>query len=146
MEYEDMKIKRNVYEEILSLQRVLPPETGGILGSKDGVIVASCFDAGIQSKKMCSYIPDTDKLNSVIKQWQQKNVLFMGIYHTHFFNVDTLSNGDVEYIEKIFYSMPSVIDHLYFPLVVMPNKKIVCYVAKLVSKKLAIEKDDLEII
>jgi hypothetical protein len=30
--------------------------------------------------------------------------------------------------------------------VVMPNKKIVCYVAKLVSKKLAIEKDDLEII
>lgn len=52
----------------------------------------------------------------------------MGIYHTHFWNVDvdTLSENDKEYIKKIMDNMPEEIGQLYFPLVLMPKREVIC--------------------
>lgn len=141
-----MKIRQQLYNQIISTPRNMPPETGGMLGGHNGIVSAICFDEGMQSEKMCSYIPDTKKLNTVIKEWQQTNILFMGFYHTHFYDVGTLSDGDKSYIERILRNMPAEIEYLYFPLVIMPMRKMICYIAKLITGKLAIEKDDLIIV
>ena len=54
----------------------------------------------------------------------------MGLYHIHFNDVKSLSAGDVRYINEIMYSMPAEIDKLYFPLVILPSKEMICYSAK----------------
>ena len=142
-----MKILQKTYDQIIFESRKIPYETGGILGGANGVITISQFDDGLPSTRMCSYIPNTRKLNLTIKKWQQSNITFMGIYHTHFWNVETLSVNDEAYINKIMYCMPGVIEQLYFPLVVMPNPKLVSYTAKKVSGELVeIKRDKINII
>mgnify|MGYP001624113892 CR=1 FL=1 len=53
-----MKIKQEIYNEILYYQRTVPPETGGILGGCNGIICANHFDEGLLSKRKCSYVPN----------------------------------------------------------------------------------------
>ena len=52
--------------------------------------------------------------------------------------METLSAGDREYIIKIMNSMPDAITKLYFPLVVMPQRKIIAYTAEKGKGKLKI--------
>ena len=71
----------------------------------------------------------------------------MGIFHVHFFCVDTLSEGDIKYMERIMHAMPETIRKLYFPLVVQPHTKCVPYVAyKEKEGKILIRQDELEIL
>lgn len=141
-----MKIEQVIYEQILRNQKVMPPETGGILGGYKNIICANQFDEGVQTERKCSYTPNTKMLNEIIRKWHKNNIIFMGIYHTHFFDVGTLSEGDKKYIKTILKSMPEIIEQLYFPLVIMPKRKMICYVAELKSGKLIIKKDELEIV
>lgn len=136
-----MLINNNVYKEIISNQREIPPETGGILGGTKGRITIAVHDIGIQSEKKCSYTPNVEKMNQIIAEWKEKNIDFMGIYHSHFFGVDTLSEGDRKYIECIMKSMPKSINILYFPIIVMPQKVMVCYRAILNEERFTIEID-----
>ncbi len=140
-----MVIAKDVYERIVNRQTNAPPETGGILGGSSGVITNEHFDPGMQSERMCSYIPNVKTLNDVIKQWQQEGVLFMGIYHTHFWGVSTLSCGDTSYMERILRCMPSQIAYLYFPILVMPDRELVCYKASIKEDKLAVETESIRI-
>lgn len=128
---------------ILDSQNTSPPETGGILGGEDGIITAEYFDRGIQNERMCSYIPNIKRLNKVIKQWQMENINFMGIYHTHFWSVETLSEADKRYISRILENMPPELKKLYFPIVVMPDKKIICYSTEQIQGKLVITREKL---
>lgn len=109
----------------------LPPETGGILGSTDGIRidrVVMDLPRGDQLK-MCAYFPNVAFLNQTIAQWLANGVSFMGIFHTHFFGVKTLSFGDRKYINEIMKAMPSAVDTLYFPLFVLPEREMICYKA-----------------
>ena len=66
-EWENMKIEINVYRKIIfSIQDTLP-ETGGVIGGKEGVISAVEFDSGIQTDKQCSYSPNVEYLNTVLR-------------------------------------------------------------------------------
>lgn len=141
-----MKISREIYNQIINMQRRVPPETGGILGEHKGIITVSYFDKGLESGKMCSYVPDIKRLNGVIKEWQQKNILFRGIYHTHFGSVSTFSQADKIYMEKILINMPDEIEQLYFPLVLMPERQMICYIAKIEFGKLIVAKEHMVII
>ena len=96
-------------------QNTCPPETGGILGGQNEIITVEHFDRGMQTDRMCSYIPNIKELNDVIKQWQMKTISFIGIYHTHFWSVETLSEADKRYIDKILENMPLEFKRLYFP-------------------------------
>ncbi len=137
-----MNINNCVYNEIINTTKSLPPETGGLLGGRNNTVTKVLRDDGLPSDKKCSYYPDITLFNRTIEEWQSKDIDFMGIYHTHYWGVDTLSEGDKIYIEKIMRNMPEEVDHLYFPILVMPDKKLVCYVAKkAISGTMVIETD-----
>lgn len=113
-----MKIQQSLYQEIISCFSPAPPEAGGIIGMKDGTICAFCFDEGIPNLDRASYIPDVEQLNEIIEQWQREGIRFCGIVHSHPFGQDSLSSGDLDYIQRILHAVPQQIDSLYFPVVV----------------------------
>ena len=71
-----MRIYKQVYEDIVLSVKDIPPESGGILGEKDGVIQFVEYDEGKKDRKKCSYSPNVEKLNLVIQDWQKKEIQF----------------------------------------------------------------------
>ena len=55
---------------------------------------------------------------------------FLGIFHTHYYGVKTLSDADKDYMRRIMNSMPESIKILYFPVFVFPNNEMVLYAIK----------------
>lgn len=119
-------------------------EIGGIIGSKyENIVTDYVIDYGIKDDNcICSYYPNTEYLNKQISIWQEHNISFMGIFHIHFAKEGTLSENDKEYINCIMEAMPSSIDKLYFPIVLLPEKIIVPYRAERYGKK-NIKKDEI---
>ena len=136
-----MIINKNTYDELLHSIKPYPPETGGILGGKNKVVSEFFLDDGIPSQRICSYYPAVKALNKKIKEWQLRNIDFLGMFHLHFYDVDTLSKGDREYILKIMKHMPQKIDELFFPIIVLPKYEMVSYAAKKISGEYFITKD-----
>lgn len=140
-----MKIYNKVLNEILNHISPEPPETGGIIGGKEGIICCWEYDMGY-SEEACAYRPNVNLLNEVIAVWINKGYDFMGILHVHFGGSKLLSNGDKRYIEKIMKAMPSSIERLYFPIVLQPEKQVVSYVAyKNSMGEVLIVEDEIEI-
>lgn len=137
-----MRIKSKLYNLILDAMPDTPPEIGGIIGGKNGIITACQLDNGIASGG-CSYRPDVNKLNMVIEKWEAEGIKFYGLLHTHFFDVKTLSEGDIHYIKIIMEAMPDIVKELYFPIVVMPSKQMVLYKA-VKGEKIIINKENVE--
>lgn len=140
-----MTIQKNTYEQIIKVLPEHPPEFGGLLGGKDSIICATELDYGIPGE-MCGYAPDVYRLNNVIKKWRQEGIYFMGIFHTHFFHVRTLSEPDKKYIIEILNSMPERITMLYFPVAVLPEREIVPYIAVRQNPDVLIQEDKLIIL
>jgi hypothetical protein len=135
-------VEERVYRLITESAKESDTEIGGILGGDGHVINRCCIDKGKGVKCKCSYIPDVIYLNRVIADWAKDNIMFMGIYHTHFFNVATLSDGDISYIEKIVNAMPDYIEKVYFPVISLPELIFTVYVARKLPGKISIEKVD----
>ena len=124
-----MRMCREIFDEIVNVAIDAPPEIGGIIGGDNNVVKTHYMDMGVSSLKACSYTPNVSLLNGIISEWSVEGIQFMGIYHTHFFEVRTLSEGDIRYIRNILLGMPDEIDSLYFPLVVFPSRTMVCFQA-----------------
>lgn len=141
-----VKIYNDILNEIIKQMPIVPPEAGGIIGGKDGQVCCWEYDKGY-SEKGCSYSPNVNFLNKVIEEWIDKGYDFMGIFHVHFGGSKSLSDGDKNYIEKIMKAMPSVIEKLYFPIVVQPEKQLISYVVHQDSLgKIVVDTDVVEII
>ena len=127
-----MKVKKSVLDKINSNILDMPPEIGGIIGSHDSNLVDEIVIDQLNQANVrpCSYYPNVDFLNQTIEGWQENNINFMGVFHTHFVGVKTLSCGDKKYIDAIMKSMPPYIEYLYFPIFVLPDRELVCYKAK----------------
>ena len=138
-----MKIYKKLYGYILNNVSKKPPESGGILGKKNGIVCNVYFDKGIITEKMCSYEPNVELLNNIIEKWQQENIDFCGIFHTHFYGVKTLSDGDKEYINRIITAMPENINKLYFPIVLPEYNEMVNYMARKKNQTVIINKSDI---
>lgn len=121
-----MRIKRSVYRALCKTLTALPPERGGILGMKDGVVCIYYLDDGPVPTDRYAYVPDVPKLNTVMHRWQQQGIQFAGIFHSHPNPQTWLSIADREYIQKIMQAMPGSISRLHFPLIV-PNIGMVGY-------------------
>ena len=141
-----MKIAQEVWEKIFSDIGETPPEVGGILGMSKDVVDSLFIDCGVPMNKLCSYTPDVTLLNHMIDIWQQKEIRFVGIFHSHYFGVKSLSEGDKKYIKLIMNSMPSDINSLYFPVAVMPDKELVVYKAYRCERGLELIKEQVEIL
>ena len=120
-----MIISRKIYEEMIRLPMV-PPEIGGILGEKEGIICYSFLDQTTQSAERAIYCPNTQILNHVINEWNEKQIRFAGFFHTHLPEQIKLSNADRGYIDKIVEAFSETCEHLYFPIVI-PGIKVLSY-------------------
>ena len=139
-----MKILRSVYEVIIDSVPKHMPETGGMLGGQDGTITTVVFDDGkTDDFRRCHYTPNVTKLNSCLLDWGKNGIEFFGLFHTHFYGVASLSDGDAAYIKEIIKAMPQSKKKLYFPIVVLPDKKIISYQCCMNGESLSIEEDPL---
>lgn len=142
-----MLIRDSVLQDILKCADTKPPESGGIIGiNNNGIVCDYYHDFGIKTDRMCRYAPNTVVLNQVIASWKEMMIRIGGLYHTHYFGVSTLSKNDMNYISKILMSMPSNVNFLYFPLVVVPQYEMVPYIAKRENGAIRIELDNLIIV
>lgn len=141
-----LKIVKEVTGAMLANMPSAPPEIGGIFGGSDECVTEFFLDRGKMTNKGCGYVPDTERLNAVISDWEKRQVNLLGIFHTHFISVETLSVGDISYIERIMKSMPQRVRVLYFPIIVLPEKHIVPYIAKREGSNVLISRQELIII
>lgn len=143
-----MDIYIDVYKRIVNSVPDIPPEIGGILGKSNNIVSHVKFDKGLTyaGKRQCAYIPNTELLNRYIDEWERKHIDFCGIFHTHFFGVDTLSNGDKKYIKKIMNALPMGIFSLYFPIVVLPEHTIKVYVAYKTNQSIKILGEEIKVV
>lgn len=140
-----MNIRERVYWIMLTICSSKKTEIGGILGGENKVIKHLYFDVNRKSS-ISNYSPDTKLLNCVISDWQNHNIEFCGIFHSHLDISEHLSPADGKYIKEIMLSMPDEIECLYFPLVLPKCGKIISYKAIRQNSKVNIIRDDVEII
>ena len=139
-----MKIKHKTYKEILTHYTSAPPERGGILGKKDGIIVDYIHDNTCPILNRAIYVPDKEFLNKCIEEWAKKDIEFCGIVHSHPDGQDTLSGGDMEYI-KALYEVNSQLKNSYFPLV-LNGRELKVYSVERNGEGISAKPDLLEII
>lgn len=142
-----MKITQKVLDTIFENIDMTPPEMGGILGtSGNNDIDYVRIDPGVETDKCCSYAPDVKVLNQTIRNWKNMGVEFKGIFHSHYYGVRSLSEGDKKYISVIMGCMPLMVNSLYFPIALMPNKELVIYKAYRYKDTVKIIHEDLQVI
>lgn len=69
---------KNIYRQIMNTIGSIPPESGGILGEREGVLCAYYYDTG-GTCNGGTYRPDIICINRVIEKWSQKSIQFTGI-------------------------------------------------------------------
>ena len=110
-----LPITRQCNAAIVSTIAALPPETGGILGSADGIAVTDfVFDGGAESSSEF-YVPDAAFLNREIARWRREDIRFFGMAHSHLRGRKKLSYSDIEYARRVMESM--ALEKLYMLLV-----------------------------
>lgn len=140
-----MKILRQVLNDLLHSVPCAPPETGGILGGKFGVISTYVVDYGQDMiDNYGHYSPDVKKLNRIVSNWAKRDIELYGIFHSHFPGGDQLSLGDKNYITKIMLAMPVDVNRLFFPIV-LPTQ-IIGYQASRYGSQIPICRVDIKIL
>lgn len=136
-----MKIKNDIVIKLLLLPEA-PPERGGLIGGKNGVVTEFFLDESVGSTTEAIYEPNIKMLNDVLANWFNNDIEFYGIVHSHPKNESELSSGDVEYIERIMINSELGVER-YFPLV-LPGV-IIPFVAVREESGLKIQKEILNI-
>lgn len=139
-----MEVLQYTYDFLISLP-CAPPEIGGILGGKSGVISTYVIDIGLDTfNNYAHYYPNINMLNKIINNWTKQGISFYGIFHTHFPGGNQLSLGDKKYIYQIMLAMPIEINKLLFPII-LPSE-IIWYQACRKDSQIFICRDDIKII
>lgn len=122
-------ITKKAYCKLINSPKV-PPETGGILLGCNSIVDTVVFDVGrnAANDSTIKYIPNVKFLNECISNFCSHGKEFLGMFHTHAYQWDSLSGADMYYIKNIMNAMPTEIKFLYFPIV-YPGKYIKVYKA-----------------
>ena len=136
-----MKIKKYVYDKLMSNIHQAPPEMGGILGGKNNCINSFVVDKGLPSNNYDEYIPNTEFLNVILSKWRANGIEFYGMFHTHFESGYTLSINDKKYICSILKH--TRLKDLYFPIIV-PQQIMIVYKANIENRQLILETEGIE--
>lgn len=139
-----MKISFSIKDLIINSTPDVPPETGGIIGGRNGIISEFYADGGVGDNPEFEYEPDTESLNRIIDEWQKRGIDFYGIYHSHRLCGQTLSKSDKIYISQIMTTLKDYKNCLYFPLV-FPKEKMICFKAELINGETVITNENIEI-
>lgn len=128
-----MEISEKVFKEILKNTGNGKFETGGILGSEDlKHITHFCYDE-YGSSTEASYTPNVEYLNSILEEWSEKHIFFVGIVHSHSDN-PVPSCADIAYAKEILASLPHL-DEFYIPIVNVKNKEKTLHPFKITRQK-----------
>ncbi len=138
-----MRLKKEIYNSIISDFPNTAIETGGILGGSFDVITEYILDSG--KGEYGKYTPNTKMINKIIFDWSGKGINFHGICHSHYPIGEKLSLADIEYIKRIMVSVSDVYDYLYFPIVI-PKKKIIPFKVEITNDNILISNDKLFLI
>lgn len=143
-----MKIAREIYQKLICSMPDKAPEIGGIVGGKNNIITHFHIDKGISDIHCCkcSYRPDIVWLNSCIQEWENNGIELYGIFHCHFGGARSLSPGDIFYIRRIMEEMPERVTKLYFPIIVLPERKIIFYYCSFENKTISIGEENITIL
>lgn len=141
-----MLIKKATYNKLINCPKI-PPEVGGILFGNDVIVDTVIFDLKRNQPidLETNYIPNVEYLNLQISIFIKKGKDFLGMFHTHLPQWDSLSNIDIHYIKKIMKAMPAEIKWLYFPIV-YPSINIRSYIARKLKEEIIIVEDKIEIV
>ncbi len=139
-----MIITRQIKETVPLMFSPAPPEQGGILGMKDGVISAFVLDNSEQKTESAEYSPNTQFLNRQIEKWADEGIEFCGILHSHPSGQTTLSGSDMEYIKEL-YHVNLWLEKTYFPLIIDGCDMIV-YAVEKSNGKIEVKRTQPEII
>ena len=140
-----MLIEKKVHNLLIETCVSVPPETGGIIGGHNDIIDIFAFDKSSGTSFNNSYRPNTMYLNKLINLWAKNEIVFYGVFHTHFFDKIILSAPDKGYIFRIMSAIPPTILKLYFPLI-FPKDRMEAYVAVRKENETHIEKDTVIIV
>lgn len=140
-----IKIRRFVIDSIIESTPFPPPETGGILGLKEDVICHYYPDFGMKNERGDHYSPSTKALNLTISEWNTHDIVFCGIYHSHFEGDVCLSKGDLKYINNILFHVNHFTDSLLFPLV-FPKKEMIFYKAFLRNDRVEVIRENIHVV
>ena len=140
-----MKIKRDIWEKLIYFPPIVPPEIGGVLGGRDGIISKIYFDCENVINGKAIYVPDVKQLNCILEGWNREEMKFIGLFHSHMHEQETLSGMDREYIERIVKALAGRGDALYFPIII-PREKIIVYKAFQKNEDVVIQKENIEIV
>lgn len=116
---------KEVYDQILDTIGVQPPETGGVLGRKNGIICKYFYDGNADINPY-RYVPNVENINPILSQWLKEDIEFAGLIHSHPENIKALSYADIYYARKILQE--NNLEYIIFPLVV--KKAIYMYLIK----------------
>lgn len=120
-----MNIYFSTYKKILNSYSQVPPESGGIIGSKNGIVCEYIHDYSNQSTEIAEYVPNVEFLNKQICFWTKANISFAGIVHSHLSGQETLSSKDLQYIDAILSSNKQL-NSFYCPIII-PGVDIFVY-------------------
>lgn len=115
MSNRNILMTKEVYDQILDTIAVQPPETGGVLGKKNGIICKYFYDDNADIIQY-RYVPNVKKLNTILAQWLKDDIEFAGIIHSHPEDVNELSYADIQYARKILQE--NSLEYVIFPLIV----------------------------
>ena len=90
----------DVYKNIANTIGSSTIESGGIIGIKNNVICEYYFDVSAKCSDS-TYLPSIDVLNLVIREWNERNVKFIGIVHSHANSYNVPSKNDIDYAKTI---------------------------------------------
>lgn len=121
---DEIVISSKVMEQISNTIARCEPETGGLLGSTDGgkTVDVFYFDNTATTSGV-TYSPNVEALNNVIKEWNENNIIMVGVIHSHPWGCTEPSSGDYTYASRIIDAMNLVDDQLFTPIVQV-NKKL----------------------
>lgn len=77
------------------------PETGGFLGSKDGLHIDHYYYDKTAVTSGTTYSPDVEAVNRVLRRWRERGITPVGGIHSHPFGCIYPSSGDIAYAEQI---------------------------------------------
>ena len=126
----ELKMTRQVYDQICNTIGRRPPESGGILGSSDGgkTIDRFYFDATAKVTGG-TYSPDTEVINRVLAHWDTQDILLVGFVHSHPKGYAKPPEGDYRYVKAIMSAL-NITDDFFMPIVIVndpPDGKINLY-------------------
>lgn len=124
MQREYVQVDRKVLKRIRDCLKAYSFETGGILGSRNGMISDFEFDEGIRQEDSRVYVPNIGRLNQILFKWKETGIEFAGLVHSHY-DKESLSLADIRYGMEIIRA--NDLTGIYMPIYVQCSEDIWFY-------------------